>query len=271
MGAATLNSMAPSLPFPFLSFPWLCTTQSCSAASIMAVLPLELPWLALNHAPSSPFSPLLSVSSFTQGIGSDLDVLVRRQTARMKGVGVGIKGTAVCHCPSVNLNSATNAASAEKTAFSTPDASEDPRQGLRVVIAGGGIGGLVLALALKRKGVDVNVLERDMTAIRGEGQYRGPIQIQSNALAALEAIDMDVADEVMANGCITGDRINGLVDGITGSWCVLVLAIQSFSLKKHGSQAQFHHHNRNRPGGKGRWKDINRFRNSANLSYTALQ
>uniref|UniRef100_A0A0D3FWF9 Uncharacterized protein n=1 Tax=Oryza barthii TaxID=65489 RepID=A0A0D3FWF9_9ORYZ len=55
-------------------------------------------------------------------------------------------------------------------------------------------------------------------AVRGEGQYRGPIQIQSNALAALEAIDMSVAEEVMREGCVTGDRINGLVDGISGSW-----------------------------------------------------
>nr|CAD1825116.1 unnamed protein product [Ananas comosus var. bracteatus] len=59
-----------------------------------------------------------------------------------------------------------------------------------------------------------------MSAVRGEGQYRGPIQIQSNALAALEAIDMDVAEEVMRAGCITGDRINGLVDGISGSWYI---------------------------------------------------
>lgn len=57
-----------------------------------------------------------------------------------------------------------------------------------------------------------------MSAIRGEGQYRGPIQIQSNALAALEAIDLEVAEEVLRVGCITGDRINGLVDGISGSW-----------------------------------------------------
>ncbi|GFQ07144.1 zeaxanthin epoxidase chloroplastic [Phtheirospermum japonicum] len=91
---------------------------------------------------------------------------------------------------------------------------------LRVLVAGGGIGGLVFALAAKRKGFDVMVFERDLSAIRGEGQYRGPIQIQSNALAALEAIDMDVAEEVMSAGCITGDRINGLVDGISGNWYV---------------------------------------------------
>ncbi|GER30888.1 Zeaxanthin epoxidase [Striga asiatica] len=91
---------------------------------------------------------------------------------------------------------------------------------LRVLVAGGGIGGLVFALAAKRKGFEVVVFEKDLSAIRGEGQYRGPIQIQSNALAALEAIDMEVAEEVMSAGCITGDRINGLVDGISGNWYV---------------------------------------------------
>lgn len=95
---------------------------------------------------------------------------------------------------------------------------ESPTKKLRILVAGGGIGGLVLALAAKRKGFEVVVFEKDLSAIRGEGQYRGPIQIQSNALAALEAIDMDVAEEVMRAGCITGDRINGLVDGVSGNW-----------------------------------------------------
>ena len=89
---------------------------------------------------------------------------------------------------------------------------------LKVLVAGGGIGGLVFALAAKKKGFEVMVFERDLSAVRGEGQYRGPIQIQSNALAALEAIDSEVADEVMRVGCITGDRINGLVDGVSGNW-----------------------------------------------------
>uniref|UniRef100_A0A5B7BLU0 Zeaxanthin epoxidase, chloroplastic n=1 Tax=Davidia involucrata TaxID=16924 RepID=A0A5B7BLU0_DAVIN len=98
--------------------------------------------------------------------------------------------------------------------------STPPRKKLRILVAGGGIGGLVFALAAKRKGFDVVVFEKDLSAIRGEGQYRGPIQIQSNALAALEAIDLEVADEVMRAGCITGDRINGLVDGISGTWYI---------------------------------------------------
>jgi glycine/D-amino acid oxidase-like deaminating enzyme len=49
----------------------------------------------------------------------------------------------------------------------------------RVIIAGAGIGGLVLAVALLKQGVDVKVFERDLTAIRGEGKYRGPIQVRS--------------------------------------------------------------------------------------------
>ena len=47
------------------------------------------------------------------------------------------------------------------------------------------------------------------------------LQVQSNALAALEALDARVAEEVLAEGCITGDRVNGLVDGVSGKWCVL--------------------------------------------------
>ncbi|KAL7608748.1 zeaxanthin epoxidase, chloroplastic [Lactuca sativa] len=106
-------------------------------------------------------------------------------------------------------------------AESPPQAAErggEKKKNVRVLVAGGGIGGLVFALAAKRKGFEVVVFERDLSAIRGEGQYRGPIQIQSNALAALEAIDFGVADEVMKAGCITGQRINGLVDGVSGNW-----------------------------------------------------
>ncbi|KAF9678500.1 hypothetical protein SADUNF_Sadunf07G0041400 [Salix dunnii] len=109
---------------------------------------------------------------------------------------------------------------AEAPAVSKSEGKQSEQRKLKVLVAGGGIGGLVFALAAKKKGFDVMVFEKDLSAIRGEGQYRGPIQIQSNALAALEAIDLDVAEEVMRAGCITGDRINGLVDGVSGTWYV---------------------------------------------------
>lgn len=115
---------------------------------------------------------------------------------------------------------ATEAAPPRETAEQGGGSLAEKKKNVRVLVAGGGIGGLVFALAAKRRGFSVVVFERDLSAIRGEGQYRGPIQIQSNALAALEAIDMEVADEVMKAGCITGQRINGLVDGVSGNWYI---------------------------------------------------
>ncbi|KAI5079455.1 hypothetical protein GOP47_0004934 [Adiantum capillus-veneris] len=124
--------------------------------------------------------------------------------------------------PPTTLNGTKCAATASQSVVedgsSNSLASSGKARPIRIMVAGGGIGGLVFALAAKNKGMDVKVLERDLSAIRGEGQYRGPIQIQSNALAALEAVDQAVAEEIMANGCVTGDRINGLVDGISGDW-----------------------------------------------------
>ncbi|XP_017245167.1 zeaxanthin epoxidase, chloroplastic [Daucus carota subsp. sativus] len=89
---------------------------------------------------------------------------------------------------------------------------------LRILIAGGGIGGLVLALGAKKRGFDVKVFEKDLSAVRGEGLYRGPIQLLSSALAVLEAIDQEVATRIMEAGCITGNRTNGLADGLSGKW-----------------------------------------------------
>ncbi|XP_028774350.1 zeaxanthin epoxidase, chloroplastic-like isoform X2 [Neltuma alba] len=89
---------------------------------------------------------------------------------------------------------------------------------LRMLIAGGGIGGLVLALAAKQRGYDVKVFEKDLSAVRGEGMHRGPIQLLSSALAVLKAIDEKVAKQIIEAGCVTGNRINGLADGLTGEW-----------------------------------------------------
>ena len=55
-----------------------------------------------------------------------------------------------------------------------------------------------------------------MQASKGMPVHRP--QVQSNALAALEAIDAEAFSEVLNHGCITGDRVNGLCDGLTGDW-----------------------------------------------------
>ncbi|KAL8108286.1 hypothetical protein AgCh_024655 [Apium graveolens] len=43
---------------------------------------------------------------------------------------------------------------------------------VRIFIAGGGIGGLVLALGAKKRGFDVKVFEKDLSAVRGEVKTR---------------------------------------------------------------------------------------------------
>ncbi|KAI4314968.1 hypothetical protein L6164_027822 [Bauhinia variegata] len=133
------------------------------------------------------------------------------RTSRQRKKLMAVRATITEAAPNVSPSTQT---------VSVSERNPSPPKKLRILVAGGGIGGLVLALAAKRKGFEVLVFEKDLSAIRGEGQYRGPIQIQSNALAALEAIDPEVAEEVMRVGCITGDRINGLVDGVSGNWYI---------------------------------------------------
>ncbi|KAE9620923.1 putative zeaxanthin epoxidase [Lupinus albus] len=97
------------------------------------------------------------------------------------------------------------------------DPNEEKKK-LKVLIAGGGIGGLVLALAAKKRGYEVKVFEKDLSAVRGEGRDRGAIQLLSGALSVLEAIDENVAKQIMDEGCVTGNRTNGLADGLSGEW-----------------------------------------------------
>ena len=87
--------------------------------------------------------------------------------------------------------------------------------GLKVVIAGGGIGGLTLANALTRQGGwDVKVLERATSAhLMG-----GPIQLASNALGALRELDGDLFDELLTSCAPTAGRLNGLKLLETNEW-----------------------------------------------------
>ena len=88
---------------------------------------------------------------------------------------------------------------------------EDPSSAhpLRVLIAGGGLGGLALATTLTQLGYDVHVFEQAT-------QYKpfgGPIQIQSNALWALKAMSPVLYEAIEEVGVRTGDRLSGIKDG----------------------------------------------------------
>ncbi|CAN0036712.1 unnamed protein product [Ectocarpus sp. 4 AP-2014] len=85
---------------------------------------------------------------------------------------------------------------------------------LRVVIAGGGVGGLLTAKYLKMQGYDVKVIEKT-NAFR---RFGGPIQLASNALSTIKAIDPTFFEKVMEYFTFTGIRTNGIKDGIRTEW-----------------------------------------------------
>lgn len=57
-----------------------------------------------------------------------------------------------------------------------------------VLVAGAGIGGLVAAIGLLKAGFAVKLFERDTTAVRGEGAYRGPIQVQKLLIVVISTL-----------------------------------------------------------------------------------
>ena len=85
---------------------------------------------------------------------------------------------------------------------------------LKVMIAGGGIGGLCTALVLRKQGHKVHVYEKT-------SKYRpfgGPIQIASNALESIKRIDNNVYNAILERSTGIGERKNGLKDGISNEW-----------------------------------------------------
>lgn len=80
---------------------------------------------------------------------------------------------------------------------------------LRVIVAGGGVAGLVTAAACHAKGMQVAIFEQASQY----APYGGPIQIQSNALRALERINPTVYEEILKAGTVTADRVSGLKIG----------------------------------------------------------
>ncbi|CAE7465715.1 unnamed protein product [Symbiodinium sp. CCMP2592] len=91
-------------------------------------------------------------------------------------------------------------------------AGDKPVEGkkLKVIIAGGGVGGLTCALAMLKKGWDVRVYEKTGKFAR----FGGPIQFASNATSTLKAIDERLFDRVMQKFTFTATRRCGIKDGL---------------------------------------------------------
>merc|ERR1719174_3070105 len=87
---------------------------------------------------------------------------------------------------------------------------------MHVLIAGAGVGGLILAncLELSDAPVKYTVLERTQEFRK----FGGPIQLASNAMQAFRSIDETLYSEIEARATWTGNRTNGIKDGIRDEW-----------------------------------------------------
>jgi len=101
------------------------------------------------------------------------------------------------------------------TNFTPIDATVSPTNPLRVLVAGAGVGGLALANSLRKNPhIHVQVLERTEEFKR----FGGPIQLASNALQVLKEMDSDVFSSILHKFTFTGNKKNGIKDGIRNDW-----------------------------------------------------
>jgi len=80
---------------------------------------------------------------------------------------------------------------------------------LRVIVTGGGVAGLVTAAACHSMGMKVAIFEQASSY----APYGGPIQIQSNALCAIQRINTRCYEELKRAGTCTANRASGLKTG----------------------------------------------------------
>eukprot|EP01036_Dinobryon_divergens_P029551 gene29551-38668_t len=96
---------------------------------------------------------------------------------------------------------------------------------LKIAIAGAGVGGVMLAYALQKKGFDVTVFEKTSKFSR----FGGPLQLASNALSCMNDVSPDLFDQVMGRFTFTGTRKCGIKDGIRNNWYSVFDAIKNLA------------------------------------------
>jgi zeaxanthin epoxidase len=144
-------------------------------------------------------------------------------------------GLSARRAPLLSGRSATRRAAAAPERLAMQGAAAVTRENpLKVIIAGGGVGGMFLAKALQNQGMQVTVLEKTGKFAR----FGGPIQLASNALATIKGIDEGLFDKIMKKFTFTGTRTNGIKDGIRTVWYTkfeaITKAAEFFSLPYTG-------------------------------------
>jgi zeaxanthin epoxidase len=114
-----------------------------------------------------------------------------------------------------NVAAAPPPLSSEKDDNLLVDDNISPEHPLKILIAGAGVGGLALAsLVRDNPNVECIILEKTEKFKR----FGGPIQLASNALQILSESDPEVFGEIMEKFTFTGDKENGIKDGIRNEW-----------------------------------------------------
>jgi zeaxanthin epoxidase len=117
----------------------------------------------------------------------------------------------------VATTTTTTIASAPTYSLDSLSSNDDitPSDPLVVLIAGAGVGGLALAMSLtKNPNMRVTVLEQTSQFKR----FGGPIQLASNAMQLIQQMDSAIYKQVVDKFTTTGDKTNGIKDGIRTEW-----------------------------------------------------
>ncbi|KAG5182534.1 zeaxanthin epoxidase chloroplast precursor [Tribonema minus] len=156
---------------------------------------------------SEAFAP--HAGSCTTSRRAQLTVAAGAAPSRSVGVSAARRGA---RRAGATISMGAGAATAD-AAYAPPDAIT-PEHPLRVILAGGGVGGLLAAKYLKQSGFDVTVFEKTDSFKR----FGGPIQLASNALSTIKAIDPKLFESLMKKFTFTGVRTNGIMDGLRTEW-----------------------------------------------------
>eukprot|EP00933_Yihiella_yeosuensis_P052059 TRINITY_DN50044_c0_g1_i1.p1 TRINITY_DN50044_c0_g1~~TRINITY_DN50044_c0_g1_i1.p1 ORF type:complete len:647 (+),score=129.60 TRINITY_DN50044_c0_g1_i1:77-1942(+) len=156
-----------------------------------------------------------------QTLKSQSEPLLAASAAENDGSALGFKGlaagallavAAASHRRKQKRQRIANVSRSAVVAEAGQSAGDIPKPGrpLKVIIAGGGVGGLTTALTMLKQGFDVKVYEKTGKFAR----FGGPIQFASNATSTLKAIDERLFQRVMNKFCFTATRRCGIKDGM---------------------------------------------------------